>query len=96
MSHTCATVDFSFCCSQLATAVAAPQTTETMSNDDPSLEDSPRNEGGEDGNEPVENAEDALDAILRDLSKKAALLRKMGLDDIQGTPTGEPSYILHP
>ncbi|CAI8042407.1 hypothetical protein GBAR_LOCUS23556, partial [Geodia barretti] len=52
MSHACAIVDFSFCCSQLATAVAAPQTTETMSNDDPSLENSPRNEGGEDGNEP--------------------------------------------
>ena len=63
-----------------------------MSNDDPSLEDSPRNEGGEDRNEPVENAEDALDAILRDMSKKAALLRKMGLDDIQGTSTGEPSH----
>ena len=70
-----------FRCSQLATAVAAPRTTETMSNDDPSIEDSPRYEGGEDGNKPAENAEDALDAILRDPSKKAALLRKLGLDE---------------
>jgi hypothetical protein len=52
-----------------------------MSNDDPSIEDSPRYEGGEDGNKPAENAEDALDAILRDPSKKAALLRKLGLDE---------------
>ena len=92
MSHACAIADFSFCCSQLATAVAAPRTTETMSNNDPSIEDSPCYEGGEDGNEPAENAEDALDAILRDPSKKVALLRKMGLDDIQGTSTGEPSH----
>jgi hypothetical protein len=45
-----------------------------MSNDDPSLEDSPRNDGGEYSSEPAENVEDALDAILKDPSKKGLFL----------------------
>ena len=51
----------------------------------------PRNMNEDDG-EPAGHGEDELDALLRDPSKKAALLRKMGLEDHPAGTSDESSH----
>ena len=55
-------------------------------------DDDPRNEGDDVGAQDADNLEDAMEAILRDPAKKAALLERMGLGDRPGTSTGEHSH----
>ena len=61
------------------------------SNDALSPEENPRVEG-ENVRATGDDAESALDALLKDPNKKAALLRKMGLDDPPGTSAHDPSH----
>ena len=63
----------------------APQ---SMSSNDDGI---PRNMN-EDNGEPAGHGEDELDALLRDPSKKAALLRKMGLEDQPAGTSDESSH----
>jgi len=84
-------IDFSFCCSQpqFSSLAATQTTTVVMSHDD----DLPAQEDGRSNDSEGDEADTEMEAILNDPVRKAALLRKIGLEDSgSGKQTGQTGH----